>query len=87
MEMDFQALAGHTLNRMRLMVEGALVLYESNTGNCYPQMLAEGRTEEALTLCLPRFRITHREEMIDEIMFAFPEIVSDTHARIIVRIH
>ena len=50
MEMDFQALAGHTLNRMRLMVEGALVLYESNTGNCYPQMLAEGRTEEALTL-------------------------------------
>ena len=70
MEMDFQALAGHTLNRMRLMVEGALVLYESNAGNCYPQMLAEGRTEEALTLDMLGTTLNELRQSISDLQAA-----------------
>lgn len=50
MEKDFLFTAGHTLSKMRLTVEGAVLLYESDVAACYQEALASGRTDEALAL-------------------------------------
>lgn len=50
MEKDFLFMAGHTLGKMRLTVEGAVLLYENDVSTCYQEALAAGRTDEALAL-------------------------------------
>jgi len=50
MEKDFLFMAGHTLSKMRLMVEGAVLLYENDVAACYQEALAAGRMDEALAL-------------------------------------
>lgn len=50
MEKDFLFTAGHTLSKMRLTVEGAVLLYESDVATYYQEALVAGRTDEALAL-------------------------------------
>lgn len=48
--MEQNWMTGKTLNQMRLIVEGAIVLYENDLAWCYKQALGEGRADEALAL-------------------------------------
>lgn len=48
MEHDFQGNTTHNLACMRLMAEGAIVLYESEMGDIYRQLLDGGNTDAAL---------------------------------------
>ena len=50
MEMDFMLTAGQSLNRMRLLLEGATVFFENELSGRYRAALEDGRTDEALAL-------------------------------------
>lgn len=50
MEMDFMLTAGQSLNRMRLLLEGATVFFENELSGRYRAALGADNTDEALAL-------------------------------------
>ena len=68
MEESFMDLAGHHLSHMRLMVEGAISLYEDDSGKC-DRLIYDlvGEALYTLRVHICDFQVQHQQEILREL--------------------
>ena len=69
--MDFALLEGQTLEHMRLLIEGAVVLYENDVMPLYSMAMEQGRYQEAAGLDTLGAALTTLQSDIRELQNAY----------------
>ena len=69
--MDFERLEGQTLEHMRLLIEGAVVLYENDVMPLYAMALEQQRYQEAAGLDTLGTALTALQSDIRELQNAY----------------
>lgn len=69
--MDFERLEGQTLEHMRLLIEGAVVLYENDVMPLYALALKQERYQEAAGLDTLGAALTALQSNIRELQSAY----------------